>query len=353
MLAVILIALGSVAAAPPEYPKPVPPPARAGTFSIAFTGDIALNWRGTPRFWKAFPWEKNPLRVLAPIFEAADFSVANMEGVLMEKDPGVAEKKYNLWAPAVSAQIFAPGHIDLLSTANNHAFDGRDAGVIETLKHLSDAKIAVIGTGPTPAEARAAHVYKKDGGCVAIVPGTLKSNLRGRGQAALAFYGGDLQDGLVAQVAEVASKQCPFVAVYIHWDVQKKHYPTEATRKLAHRLVDAGADLIVGHHPHVLQGVEFRGDAAIFYSLGNFVFSNPTPIKRRAGVLWARFEPGPETRLDSVELLPTYIERRGYLPVPSSGNHARETFEMMKTFSAGFGTKVEMVEGRLRFSRQP
>ena len=110
-------------------------------FTIAFTGDVALNWRGTSARWREFPAERSPFRAVRDIFAQADLSVANMEGVLMRKDPKLASKRWNLWAPAVSAQVFPLGSIDLVSTANNHSFDGGDEGLLETLSHLRAAGV--------------------------------------------------------------------------------------------------------------------------------------------------------------------------------------------------------------------
>jgi len=269
---------------------------RAGErLTLVFTGDVALNWRGTSPALKRFPWSQNPLRFVAPLFHAADLAVANMEGVLMRTDPQYAEKRLNLWAPWASGQIFHPAGIDLVSTANNHAFDGRDAGVLETLAHLRKTGVAVMGTGRTAAEARRPYVLRRAGTCLAVLPATTKVNLRGRGEAHVAFYPEDQEDRLLARVRR-ARNRCPFVAVYIHWGVEKAHYPRPRIRRLAHALVDAGANLVVGHHPHVLEGVQWRGNALIAYSLGNLVFSNPTLPTRRTGVLRLQVQLPPRRR---------------------------------------------------------
>ena len=321
-----------------------------GFIDIALTGDVALNWRGTPKHWKDFPWAKNPFRAIKSTLEGADLTVANMEGVLLREDPKLAQSKYNLWAPAVSAQVFKPSGIDVVSTANNHAFDGGDRGVLENLSHLKAAGTFTFGTGATLTEARRPYIYRSGGACIAIVPATMKSNRRGRGKAFLAFYPPESQDELVTHVKAV-KRLCSFVIVYIHWGRQKAHFPSRAIKDFGHALVDAGADMVVGHHPHVLQGVEFRDGGVIAYSLGNFVFSNPTEEKRRTGILWATIDPGPPTRLVRLEMIPVNIRRAGYIPVVMNPGQSRDLLQRVRSYSKPFGTRVDPVKGRFRFAR--
>jgi poly-gamma-glutamate synthesis protein (capsule biosynthesis protein) len=350
---------------------------RAGSrLTLVFTGDVALNWRGTSPTLERFPWSQNPLRFLAPLFHEADLAVANMEGVLMRTDPQYAEKRLNLWAPWASAQIFHPAGIDLVSTANNHAFDGRDAGVFETLAHLRKTGVAVMGTGRTAAEARRPYVLRRAGTCLAVLPATTKVNLRGQGEAHVAFYPADREDRLLARVRR-ARRRCPFVVVYIHWGVEKAHYPRPRIRRLAHALVDAGANLVVGHHPHVLEGVQWRGEALIAYSLGNLVFSNPTLPTRRTGVLrlQVRLPPPPRAaprgeargpasadappagatagfaaaRIERAELVPVFIHLRRYTPRLANRRRSLDLLRRVQSYSRPFGTQVVLRQGRLRF----
>lgn len=323
-------------------------PADPGRIRLTFTGDVALNWRGTPEHWKTFPWRRNPLRFLKPIFDAADLAVANMEGVLMRKDPKYAEKRLNLWAPVASAQVFKPAGIHLVSTANNHAFDGRDVGVLETLRHLRGAGVRVIGTGRTMAEARTPFLFRKAPACVAIVPGTTKSNMGVRGRARVAFYPEPQHDALLRTVRDT-KKQCPLVIVYLHWGTEKAHHPGRKIKALGHRLVEAGANLVVGHHPHVLQGVEFRPGGAVVYSLGNMVFSNPTPATRRTGVLWVELSRERNPHLLRLELIPIVIRRSDYTPLPATRPQAEDLVRRMQRYCRPLGTQVVLYRGRLRF----
>ncbi|MFH2009766.1 MAG: CapA family protein, partial [bacterium] len=308
-LATLLLPLAWLAAEPSRSTRPARP-AVAGdrVIKLAFTGDVALNWRGTAPELKVFPANRNPLRFLAPVFKAADLAVSNMEGVLMRRDPKYAEKRLNLWAPRASGQIFKPAGINVVSTANNHIFDGRDKGVLETLEVLRATGVNVFGSGRSSEEARRPYIFRRHGACIALVPATTKVNKGVRGRATVAWYPWREWDQLPSYIKRVKAS-CPFVIVYIHWGQEKAHFPKRKIKEFAHRMVDAGADLVVGHHPHVLQGVEYYRGGAIAYSLGNLVFSNPMIPTRRTGVLWVELKPGTPTRLTRLELVPVFIWR--------------------------------------------
>jgi poly-gamma-glutamate synthesis protein (capsule biosynthesis protein) len=124
--------------------------------------------------------------------------------------------------------------------------------------------------------------------------------------------------------------------------------PTRSQRVLAHRAVDAGAQLVVAHHPHVLQGVEYYRGAAIAYSLGNLVFRNPRPMTFPTGVLVATLTRSPSPELVSLELVPAYIDRQTYTPHPA-GSRARRMRRNLARMSRPLGTHLELANGRIRF----
>jgi poly-gamma-glutamate synthesis protein (capsule biosynthesis protein) len=339
---------GPVAAVTPESVVPAQPLADASTVRLVLTGDVALNWRGTDPSLKVFPWSRNPLRLLAPFFRAADLAVVNVEGVWLERNPNYAVKHLNLWAPAASAQVFAPAGVHLGSTANNHAFDGKDVGVLENLERLHRTGLKTMGTGRTEEEARRPFVWRGKGSCVALVPATLKMNLPVRGKATVAFYPPERQSELLALV-KATRASCAYVIAYIHWGVEKAHHPGKDIRALAHALVDAGADLVVGHHPHVLQGVEHHRGKVIVYSLGNTVFSNPMEATRRTGILQVELTAGAQPTLRQIEMIPLRIERAYYVPRPAKRGEAEDLLRRVQDYSRPFGTQVVMHQGRLRF----
>jgi len=308
---------------------------------MTFTGDVSMTWRGLPANLKRLDWKKNPLRFFSPQFKAADLALSNFEGVLAPGDPKYAEPRLNLWAPVASGQVFKDAHIDLVSNANNHAFDGRDTGVL----------------------ARGPYIFRKAGTCVAILPGTTKSNKGNRGRARVALYPWNRWSELVKVVRHTVQNVCPNVVVYLHWGTEKIHFPKRKIKAFGRKIIDAGAMLLVGHHPHVLQGVEYYGGGAIVYSLGNFVFSNPKKSHRRTGLLRVELQPlagntgknnnagknGRRVRLARLELLPAMIHRGDYTPRPSNRVQAENLLRRLRAYCKPFGTQVVMHQGRIRF----
>jgi poly-gamma-glutamate synthesis protein (capsule biosynthesis protein) len=345
-------------------PRPVARLGAAGpsdTITLTFTGDVSMTWRSLPANLKRLSWKQNPLRFFAPEFKAADLAVTNFEAVLAPEDPKYTEPRLNLWAPMASGQMFRDANIDLVSGANNHAFDGRDVGVLRTLGILRSTGVQVFGIGRTLAEAAAPYVLRKAGTCVAILPGTTKSNKGVRGRARLAFYPWKDWAELYKVVRHTVQNVCPYVVVYLHWGKEKIHYPKRRIKAFGRKIIDAGAKLLVGHHPHVLQGVEYYGGGAIVYSLGNFVFSNPRMFTRRTGLLKVQLRPGLAgragragrpglaARLARLELIPAHIHLKDYTPRPASRAQAEDLLRRMRAYCKPFGTQVVLHRGRIRF----
>ncbi len=365
-LAVLLplgFALQGAGATPPKTASVATTPTRAAptkspkkqtgkkTLDLLFTGDVSMTWRALPAKLKRLGWKQNPLRYFADTFKAADLSVSNFEGVLSNGDPKYAEPRLNLWAPVASGRAFADANVQLVSNANNHAFDGRDAGVLRTLTALRKSGVKVFGIGRTVAQAKAPYVFKKHGACVAILPGTTKSNKGVRGRARLAYYPWIEWSKMVEAVRHTVKNVCPFVVVYLHWGTEKIHYPRRKIKAFGRKIIEAGATLLVGHHPHVLQGVEYHKGGAIVYSLGNFVFSNPNKSTRRTGILKVRLttEAGKPARLSRLELIPAHIHRKDYTPRPANRPQQEDLLRRMRQYCKPFGTQVVMHDGRIRF----
>lgn len=166
---------------------------------------------------------------------------------------------------------------DLVTVANNHAIDfGMDA-FCDSLETLKEAKIDYIGGGYNITEASAPAVYTLEGQSFAIFGAT-------RVSPATNWYATDSQAGLFqtydptllnTKIAE-AKKSYNHVIVFVHWGIERNETPEEYQRTLAKGYIEAGADLIVGCHPHVLQGFEYYKGVPIVYSLGNYLFGKRT-----------------------------------------------------------------------------
>lgn len=323
---------------------------------LLFVGDVNFSSRREPVVLDA---KSNPLAAFAERFRAADLAVANGEGLLTATRPAAyAEQRMDIGASPRWAPAFRAAGLDLVGLANNHSWDGGAEGLLESRRAISATGIAVYGAGATPEEAEAPYRLDGEAGCVVLIPASLKSNRPPRRGAAAAYYAGaGGLDRLLKRVSRHAKEGC-FVVVSVHWGREGVHQPPGEVVRAAHALVDAGARLVVGHHPHVLQGVEFRTvpgctgpcRAAIAYSLGNFVFWNRDPRKRESGVLRVTLGRG---GLESVSLLPVILDPRDCVPRDATPAQARDLTARVADYSAPFGTRVTLEEGRIVFRDAP
>ena len=247
----------------------------------AFVGDI----HGEGGVGAALEAGENPFGLFTPALEDADVTVANLEtAVATEGTP--QDKQFVFNAPLNITDTMAAAGIDVVSLANNHAMDYGTQAMLETADRVEGAGMSVIGAGVTRDEAFEPHVVDVDGVSVAII-GTSRllpheswfATAEGPGIASA--Y--DLDDAVEAvwQARQTADR----VVVFVHWGDELAACPNQVQHKLADAFVEAGADVIVGHHPHVLQGIEVRDHTLIAYSLGNFAFYARDHDPRRTGVL--------------------------------------------------------------------
>jgi poly-gamma-glutamate capsule biosynthesis protein CapA/YwtB (metallophosphatase superfamily) len=243
-----------------------------------------------------------------PWLVAADLALANLESPLTTTP--FEGGRFDLRAPPAALDALVAAGFDVVSLANNHALDGGAAGLVETLETLDQAGIvALLDVGArNPGREQSILLPSPD-----AVP------LR---VAVLAF----LDDGRpldTRAVAEAAAK-VNLVIVSIHWGAEY-HPVTERQRLLARELAAAGADLVIGHGPHVLQAVERVDGAWVAYSLGNFLFDQPFPDTRQGAILRIRLDRGSIT---AVEAIPT-VTRYGRVEL-ASGDAAAAVLERLR-----------------------
>jgi poly-gamma-glutamate synthesis protein (capsule biosynthesis protein) len=252
---------------------PQPPPAVSQGFSLIAVGDILMHQdvkaaaaqdsQGFPALWAD----------LVPLFQGADLAFGNLETPIAPRTgrPGVP---FQFNAPeALPAALRASG-FTVLSTANNHAFDQGRKGLGETLARLRAEGLVAIGSGEDRPRAEALQILERHGLRVAFLAFTDLFNLDLNRRATEPWVRPlDLDPALEA--VRAARSQADVVVVSLHWGNEYQHRPTQRQRDIARALVSAGADLILGHHPHVLQPVEVLEvegrKALVAYSLGNFI----------------------------------------------------------------------------------
>ena len=261
--------------------EPAPP-----TFTLAFGGDVMLG-RGVAQSldedWQA------AFSAVRPWLDEADLTFANLESPLTTAQH--VSSGYDLRAtPAAVAALHVAG-FDVVSLANNHALDAGEAGLAETIATLDAAGIvglvnqreARLVSRATPHPSIRYHLLAFDDSTVPL----------------------DME--IAARSVAAAATGADLVIVSVHWGGEYQAAPSPRQQAIAQALARAGADLVIGHGPHVLQRVEWMGKTLVAYSLGNLLFDQPYPLDCRQGVILrvARSVRGGSL---AFELLPTVAE---------------------------------------------
>jgi poly-gamma-glutamate synthesis protein (capsule biosynthesis protein) len=252
--------------------------------TVAVAGDVHFEGALRDRL-------EDPATALAPVgttLGAADVAVVNLETSVGEGGRPEAGKRFTFQAPASALTALAAAGVDVASMANNHALDfGREAlpstfAAIAAASRL-DAPLAVVGIGRTADEAFAPALVDVDGTMVAAIGATVAdedptADPTGHWAATGSESGtADAVDpARLLRAVEQAGELADVVVVYMHWGVQGQQCPSAGQRSLAARLVERGADVVVGSHAHRLQGDGRLGDGYVAYGLGNYLWYTPS-----------------------------------------------------------------------------
>jgi poly-gamma-glutamate capsule biosynthesis protein CapA/YwtB (metallophosphatase superfamily) len=282
---VVTFLIYSVLACLPGEPGPT-------QFTLVFGGDVMLG-RGVTRALHK-DWDA-AFAGVQPQLAEADLAFANLESPLTSAPQ--TSGRYDLRAPPQAVALRAAG-FDVISLANNHALDAGEAGLAETVATLSAAGIEGIvdgNTGQWPTGGRKQLRFTAAYPLLAV--------------QMLAFDDSTAPLDLRAASRAVAcaAGQADLVIVSVHWGGEYQAAPSQRQRAVARALAEAGADLIVGHGPHVLQRMEWLEETLVAYSLGNLLFDQAYPVDCRWGILLRVTVQG--HRIRAVEPLPTVTER--------------------------------------------
>ncbi len=194
-----------------------------------------------------------PFANVQDYFANDDFTIINFEGVLADTG-NASDKLFTFRAPTAFAQILSTGSVEAVTLANNHTMDFGAAGYKST-------KDAIAAQGVTYVEDDGSAIYTTENGLTI-------------GIYAVAFDRYDA--GMRNEIAKLRNQGAEIIVAAVHWGDEGTYRATKAQKDWAHVLIDAGVDIVYGHHPHVLQPVEEYKDGLIFYSLGNFSFGGNT-----------------------------------------------------------------------------
>lgn len=246
--------------------------------TISSVGDCTLGYDSDLGYTGSFPYifAKNNkdysyfFKNTAEIFKNDDLTTANLETTFTDATVK-AKKTYNFKAPADYTNILTAGGIDAVNISNNHIYDYLQAGYEDTKSALNSAGIGFFGEGTR-------YVKEVDG---------VKFGFLGY----TAFQSSDsFKEKLRSDIAALKAEGC-IVIVNFHWGIEKAYTPNDTQKTIAHFAVDSGADMVIGHHPHVVQSIETYKNKIICYSLGNFCFGgNKNPSDKDAFIAQAVFK---------------------------------------------------------------
>ena len=301
-------------------------------FSLVAVGDISFEGQSA---------EQASLEVFSaarPLFKGSDLVVANLESPLTRGEKPVPGK-CTLRGNPIWAEVMKGAGIHLVTLANNHLMDYGAAGLLSTMQALDEAGIKHVGAGRNKEEACAALFLEVKGREIALLARTSvvvsSPSYAGSEQTGVGFL--DIQE--IRENIRACKRQADTVILLIHWGLEEYAYPSPEQRLLAKELTNVGADILIGHHPHVLHGVEKIGKKMVCYSLGNFLFddvewsfvdregkqhnlvSKLREENRKGGILKVALS---QEGVDSYEFIPTRIDPNGTVRVENTTERQRE-----------------------------
>ena len=304
------------------------PTAESVSITVSMVGDCTLgtdvNFDQSTSFDAFYQMKNDPgyfFQNVKDIFTADDLTVANMEGTLTTSNDR-QQKTFAFKGDPSYTEILTRGGVEATNLANNHSHDYGDQSYEDTIQYLEAAGITTFG-------------YDR----------TAVMDVKGIKVGLIGIY--ELKDGLGRQqqvidtIQEVKDQGAQVIIVSFHWGTEKSNVPDDIQKTLAHLAIDQGADLVVGHHPHVLQGIEKYQGKNIVYSLGNFCFGgNKNPSDKDTMIFQQTFtvENGELVEDDVTNIIPCSLSSESgynnYQPMVLDGSEKERVLQKIEEFSA-------------------
>lgn len=208
----------------------------------------------------------------------ADLFVVNQEFPFTDRGKPAADKQFTFRLPPARVSLLKEMGIDIVTLANNHILDYGPVGITDSLAALDQAGILHVGAGENLEQAKKLETVRIKDRVIGFL-GVSRVYMDGSWAAGNNHPGVFSTYDSKQAVAEIkaAREQCDYLVVYVHWGVEKETVPKDYQHIMGREYIDAGADLVVGSHPHVLQEIEYYKEKPIVHSLGNFVFGSSIP----------------------------------------------------------------------------
>lgn len=250
--------------------------------SIAVTGDVMFA-RNMPN---VLSFESSPFAGVSNVTSNVDLLLINFENAATYSGDAL-KGDVPLKCDPSYVPLAKANNNTVASIANNHALDYGITGMNDTLAYLKDAGITPIGAGQTEDEAHQAIVQEINGRKITILNYMDSNNFAEYSYESMPYANGtspgySAYDSADAQKQISENNDSDLIVVYLHFGNEYSNSPNEDQVRIAHELIDYGADVVIGSHPHVTQGIEMYNGKPIFYSLGNFIFDQSNPATHSA-----------------------------------------------------------------------
>lgn len=253
-------------------------PALTGPVSFVFAGDIYLSEHVRNAYDRAGGIGGVLDESLQTEIAEADLFIANQEFPFSDRGTQAPDKQYTFRLPVDKVHMMQEIGADLVTLANNHALDYGIDALLDTCDVLDEAGILRVGAGRDLEEAKQMEIVELNGirygflGASRVFP--VAEWAAGKNHPGM-LSGYD--PAALSEVIREAKTRCDYLILYIHWGIERNTMPEGYQRTQGRQYIDAGADMVIGSHPHVLQGIEYYNGKPIVYSLGNFIFGSSIP----------------------------------------------------------------------------
>ena len=308
----------------PTETEPVETQPQEIRYTLTFAGDCTLasdtgNYFSPHGFIQTVGTDYSyPFRHVAEIFENDDFTIINLESVLADQG-NAAGKLFTFRGPTAYTQIMTGSSVEAVTLANNHTADYGKDGYESTVKALGDAGIWFVEENKTTL------ITTESGLTIGLYADSFYFNV----------------SEIRQNVKKLRDQGAEIVICAFHWGTEGSYRPTADQKQFARAAIDAGADIVYGHHPHVLQPIEEYNGGYIFYSLGNFSFGgNHFPRDMDSAIVQVQLlrDSAGKVRLDGLNIIPVSISsmavQNNFQPIP----YEKDTKEYDRTMSKLDGT---------------
>lgn len=306
------------------------------TITISAAGDVTLGTHQEQDYWASFRQVYNEAEDesyffanVYDIFSADDMTLVNLEGPLTLAEEAREGQVYSIKGDPEYVNILTAGSVEAVSMGNNHTLDYQQQGREDTIRVVEEAGIIY-------ACEKTVGIYEVKG----INIGMISVNEVSQGYL--------VEDTIQKGITELQEQGADLILVSCHWGVEREYYPEEYQKILGEKCIDWGADLVIGHHPHVLQGIDEYKGKFIIYSLGNFCFgANRNPPDKDSMIFQQTFTfiDGEKQEDQDIRIIPCSVssvaERNNFQPTPAMGEEKTRIINRINEFSLEFGVQFD------------